>query len=460
MATHMQKLHILAVSLALAVAACAPPPIAQTTTTTSTTVTSPTIGEVTVTGCEDAPETFAILCEAADLIDRYYLEEVSTRTLAAAAQQAVAGIEDAPRSPGPFTCAIPDEAFRPLCETIDDEDLDPGYAVDAVLSGITQLALDPNSVYFDPEAFELLAEEQTGTVEGIGALVSSEDRTAEDPESTPCSVITDTCRMVIITPLEGSPADAAGIEPGDELLRVDGRDIRGHTIDEVTALVRGPAGSEVTLEFEREGEIVEFTITRDAIDIPVVSSERFGDVGYVRLTLFTDNADELLHSELLNLGAQDLETVIFDLRDNPGGSLDAAIGVASEFFDDGLVLRTIYPDTEEIYEVEPNGTLVDQSIELIVLVNAGSASASEVVAGMLQERDRAVVIGEPTFGKNTVQQRFQLSNGGALKLTIAKWVTPERSDFGGTGVQPDIPLEIDRSLGADEVVDLVLSAVA
>lgn len=409
--------------------------------------------------CASPPPEFSVLCEAVDLIERHYLDPVPMLELAGAAATAVAELDPTSPKPGLFACGVPDKAFLQACETIDERDLDPAAAAEAMVAGIANLVLDPNSVYLDPEALTLIQEEQSGTVEGIGALVASEDRNADDPKATPCATMSDTCRLVIVSPLAGSPAAAVGVKTGDELLTVDGHDIRGMTIDEVTALVRGPAGTRVRLEFDRGGEVVEFTIVRAAIDIPVVEVHRFERVGYIRLTLFTENAGALLRAALSSLVDEGIDDLVFDLRDNPGGALDAAVDVASEFVESGTVLRTIYPDTEEVYRVEPGGLLSEPKVRLVVLVNRGSASASEVVAGMLAERGRATIVGESTFGKNTVQQRFGLSNGGALKLTIAKWVTPGGADFGDAGVAPDIELMLDPDLEPSEVVDQVLEVL-
>jgi carboxyl-terminal processing protease len=150
-----------------------------------------------------------------------------------------------------------------------------------------------------------------------------------------------------------------------------------------------------------------------------------------------------------------VRAIVLDLRDNPGGTLEAALDVTSEFLADGVVVRTVGPDEERSYPVRGNGIATDPSIELRVLVNRGSASASEVLAGALQERGRALIVGETTFGKNTVQQRFPLSNGGAMRLTIARWITAGGLDF-DSGIVPDVPLQLDAGLTPEEIVPLVL----
>jgi carboxyl-terminal processing protease len=199
------------------------------------------------------------------------------------------------------------------------------------------------------------------------------------------------------------------------------------------------------------------TITRAAVVIPVVESETVGDAGYVRLNLFTDGAGDQFEEAVSRLLGQGVDSLVVDLRDNPGGLLDTAIEVASVFLADGDVVVTQGPESTTSYEVsgEP---IVPADLDVVFLVNRGSASASEVVSAVLQERGRATVVGESTFGKNTVQQRFGLANGGALKLTIARWVTPGGLDFGGVGVRPDVEKRLEGDLPVDQVVAEALTA--
>jgi carboxyl-terminal processing protease len=269
-------------------------------------------------------------------------------------------------------------------------------------------------VYFDPEARELVEEEQSGHVEGIGALVTAEDSATGEL----CSVISDTCRMSIVSTIGGTPAEAAGLQPDDAVVAVNGEDIRNWTLDEVTATVRGPAGSDVVLTLERGEEVFDVTITRAEFVVPVVSGEVIDATGYIALNTFTDNADELFERELEVLLDQGVDTLVFDLRNNPGGLLDTAIEVASAFLPDGDVVVTKSPDSSTSYPVS----------------------------------------GDP-IGKNTVQQRFSLSNGGALKLTIARWLTPGGLDFGSVGVTPDVLSEIEIGLPIDAVVREALAAL-
>ena len=232
---------------------------------------------------------------------------------------------------------------------------------------------------------------------------------------------------------------------------VNTESIDGWSVDEVTATVRGPAGTEVTITVLRGAIQLDITVTRAALVIPVVESEVVGGVGYLKLNLFTDTSDRQLHTALLELLDSGIARLVLDLRDNPGGALDATVNIASEFLSGGVVVRTQSPDEDTDYPVEFGGIATNSALEIAVLVNRGSASASEVLSAALQERQRALIIGENTFGKNTVQQRFDLSNGGALKLTVARWVTADGADFGGDGVTPDINAEF-AGLTVGEVV--------
>ena len=391
----------------------------------------------------------ALLCEGYSLIQRYYVDPVSDAVLAGAATGAVEGL--ATVGSEAVSCAIPNESFQPVCDAMAFEGASTETAAEAAVAGMVT-ALDPNSAYLDARALALLEEDQTGQVEGIGALVASEDIASAKPEATPCAVISPTCRLVVISTFSDGPAAKAGIEPGDVFVAVNSESIDGWTVDEVTATVRGEAGTDVTLTVDRDGREIDITVTRAALVIPVVESEVVGGVGYLKLNLFTESSDRQFHGALLDLIDRGIGQLVLDLRDNPGGALDATVNIASEFLSDGVVVRTQAPDEETNYPVENGGIATDSDLEIVVLVNRGSASASEVLSAALQERQRALIIGENTFGKNTVQQRFGLSNGGALKLTVARWVTADGTDFGGDGVTPDIDAELESTMTVGEVI--------
>ena len=404
--------------------------------------------------CEQAIEDVEIVCEVYELIRRHYVDDLSDANLADAAMLGVADL-DGSTSTGDLVCAVPSGEFAATCRLTVDEAETTTEAAEAMVWGLATYALDANSVYLDRASVALLEEEQDGEIQGIGALVIAEDSAGGVEEQ--CSVISAECRLIIVSTITGSPAEDAGLVRDDVIIGVDGADVDGWTVDEVTSMVRGEAGSAVTLTILRDGGEFDVTITRAEVVIPVVESQLVGDSGYVRLNLFTGDADEQFEEAVSNLLQNDIDSLVIDLRDNPGGLLDTAIEVASLFLADGDVVVTEGPESSTSYEVSGH-PLVPADLDVVFVVNKGSASASEVVSAVLQERDRVTVVGESTFGKNTVQQRFGLSNGGALKLTIARWVTPGGLDFGDVGVSPDVEQQFDSRLPVDSVVRMALEA--
>lgn len=458
------RLVAMAIAL-LAVTACSDEGAGPTSTPPSGTqpaTSTPLGGETTTTGatdrvvevvtCDAADEAVAVVCEAFDLIKTEYVDPLSDADLAAAASRGLADLDGADGS-GALVCAAPVDAFVEVCQTAGGEADDSVEAAEAMVTGITTYALDPNSAYLDEEALELLDEQQQGEIQGIGALVSPEDQTIPGDDKQ-CALVSETCRLHIVSTIPGAPAEKAGLERGDIVVAVDGESVIGWTVDEVTARVRGPAGSEVRLTLERDGAKYMVTITREAVVIPVVDSETFDDVGYLALNSFTGSASAQFERAVVDLLADGVEELVIDLRNNPGGFLTTAIEVTSVFLEDGDVVVTQGPDETTTYPVEGDAIVPDE-VEVTMVVNEGSASASEVVAATLQEAGRVTVVGENTFGKNTVQQRFSLSNGGALKLTIARWLTPGGHDFGGTGVTPDVAMDV-TDLSPQELVAAIV----
>lgn len=477
------RLRFVAIALFIVVAACgssqddaadsstttaAAPAVESTTSSSSSSTTAPptsttetTVGEpsrtVDLEDCGDAGE-FDLLCEAYEILTAEYVDALDATVLA---DGAIEGIEtvfaDSSDPTDRLICAAPETAFEATCEVAAGAvaaGADVPSVVEAAIRGMFDFGLDdPNSSYLPPSALQRINEEQSGTVSGIGALVNSEEPD-ENGDPQPCSIISDTCRLSIVGLIEGGPAEAAGIQVGDVTVTVDGESVLGWATDEVVANVRGPEGTPVIVGMERDGQLIDFEIVRAAIVIPVTESEILdGGIGYVSLSQFTSNSDDLLREELAELVAAGVDSIILDLQNNPGGSLNATVSIASEFLDDGLVVRTESPDQDRTYELENGGVLIDQDIEIVVLVNRASASASEVLSALLQERDRATILGEATFGKNTVQQQFGLDNGGAVKVTIARWTTPDGNDFGVDGVIPDVAFDIPPGSGPDFLID-------
>lgn len=448
-------------SIALVLVACQPTSLTTETNSTSTITqqggnpAAATPGRaVDEVECDSAPDEVEIVCEAYQLIQIHYVDDISDQDLASAARESLESSEQA-KTGNELTCAVPADAFSLTCESAATFSGTSEQAAEAMVIGLANNALDPNSVYFDEAALELLEQEQEGEIEGIGALVSPEDETLEGA-SKQCTVVSDTCRILIVSTIEGAPAEGAGLLRDDVIVGVNGESISGWTIDEVTSQVRGPAGTDVTLNVDRGGETLEIPITRAAVEIPVIEAETVGDTGYVRLRIFSQNADEQFEDAVIDQLAEGVDSLVIDLRDNPGGLLDTAIAIASVFLPDGDVVVTQSPDESTSYPAT-GASIIPEDLEVVFLVNKGSASASEVVSAVLQERGLAIVVGENTFGKNTVQQRFPLSNGGALKLTIARWLTPGGLDFGGVGVTPNVNMDLDN-LEIEALVEVALDA--
>ncbi|MGI8999066.1 MAG: S41 family peptidase [Candidatus Limnocylindria bacterium] len=344
------------------------------------------------------------------------------------------------------TCAEATEAFAVLCETyaqikgdyvdeISDEDL-----VDGAVRGMIEYGLeDPYSGYLPPDQYGSALDDLSGEFSGIGAEVGMENLVEPD-DLAACTVVSATCAMVIVAPLAGSPAEEAGLRAGDQVLEIDGVSTVGESVSSLVFEVRGEAGTDVILTVDRDDEVLDVTITRAVIDLREVEAELLDSgVGYIRLTTFTDRATELFREELGTLLEQGATSIVFDLRGNPGGFITTAQGIAGQFIPAGELLFTVESgENVQRWESEPGGLAQTDAIEVVVLVDQGSASASEIVAGALQDTGRATILGQPTFGKNTVQIWNDLPNGGGLRITTDRWFTPDHNSAAPDGILPDV----------------------
>jgi C-terminal processing protease CtpA/Prc len=242
--------------------------VGTTTSLTSGAGTTPQDRSIDIVDCDSAPDDSAIVCEAFDLIKDMYVDDIDATTLAEAASDGLRLLDGAD-SDTVLVCAAPAQEFASTCDLAATAADDATEAAEAMVTGMTSFALDPNSGYFDADALDLLQEEQRGEIQGIGALVSPEDQTIPG-DNKQCGVISETCEILIVSTIEGAPAESVGLLRDDEIIAVDGEPILGWTVDEVTATVRGPSGSDVTLTIEREGELLDVTITRAAVQIPVI----------------------------------------------------------------------------------------------------------------------------------------------------------------------------------------------
>lgn len=301
----------------------------------------------------------------------------------------------------------------------------------AAIHGVLSTLDDQYTAFIEPDAAAIISEDATGEFEGIGASVNMDERG----------------KLQIMGVFEDGPAERAGVLEGDRVLEVDGVSIVGVSVYEAIGLIRGPADSEVTLLIEREGvpESFEIVVTRARLEVPTIEVEMRDDgVGYIRLYEFNSTASELMEEGLEELLAQEPQGIVFDLRRNPGGWLDQAIKVTDLFLDDGTIVIERWSDGREQL-LPPGGATpgdVGEDVPLVVLVDGGSASASEIVAGALQDRERAVLIGTLTFGKGSVQRPFTLSDGSELRVTIARWFTPNERAIHGEGLTPDIEVTL------------------
>jgi len=369
-----------------------------------------------------------------------------------------------------ISCAEPSEAFAVLCETyaqikseyvdeVTDQEL-----VDGAVRGMIEYGLeDPYSGYLPPSQYDQALDDLSGEFSGIGAEVGMENlEEPDDLES--CTVVTATCAMVVVAPLAGSPAEAAGLRAGDRILAIDGTSTMGESVSSLVFEVRGEAGTDVTLTVGRGDEELDITITRAVIDLQEVSAELLADgIGYLRLTSFTDRSVDLFADALRSLLDQGARGIVVDLRGNPGGYIVAAQGIASQFVAEGQLLFTV-ESGDEVQEWRAEGGVLQDDTPVVVLIDAGSASASEIVAAALQAHGRATLVGEPTFGKDTVQIWNDLPNGGGLRLTTDRWFTPDHGSVAPDGVQPDVRVAAPTSPTSeddpqlDRAIDLLADA--
>ncbi len=322
------------------------------------------------------------------------------------------------------------EPFWEIWEAINadyyTQPLDPDVLVEGAINGMLESLDDPNTAYLSPADQESAEQQMSQEFQGIGAEVQS----SEDGS------------VMIVAPFEGSPAAEAGLRPRDIILTADGTDLTGMDIAEAAALVRGPAGTDVTLEIQRGEEIFEVVITRASITIPSVRGEMLEDgIAYVRLSRFADKTSDELNTILTELMAQNPRAMILDLRLNPGGALTAVVDVGDQFLDGGLILTEHFGNGTDIPFTASDEGLA-QDIPLVVLIDEGSASAAEVLAGAIRDHDRGILIGTTTFGKGTVQSWKPLSNGGGVRLTIARWLTPDGGWVHEIGLTPDISISL------------------
>jgi carboxyl-terminal processing protease len=355
--------------------------------------------------------------------------------------------------------ATPDELqtlFTPFWEAWNivhnqyvEQPVDDQALMQGAIRGMLEALGDEQTFYMEPELYESESSSLQGQYEGIGAYVD-----------------TDGDYLTIVSPIEGSPAQAAGLLPGDRVIAIDGEDMTGVTPEQARLKVLGPEGTTVTLTVAREGESepLKFVITRDQITIRSAEGKMLENgIGYIDINTFGERTTRELRDSLDQLLQQNPRGIIIDLRNNPGGYLTTAVEVTSEFVDDGVVLYEVYGDGHrDTHRVLGNGRATD--IPLVVLINEGSASASEILAGALQDYGRAKLVGMKSYGKGSVQNWVPLSNNqGAARVTIAKWLTPhEQAIDNHVGLTPDVVVEMtqeDFAAGRDPQLDAAMETL-
>ncbi|MBA3688710.1 MAG: S41 family peptidase [Chloroflexi bacterium] len=356
------------------------------------------------------------------------------------------------------SCAAPTEAFAALCEAYDKlkqqyvDKLDDTQLAEGAIRGLFEYGVkDPFSGYMSPDEYQRALGSLSGEFTGIGAEMAVKN--TENPEDlAACPQLSEICTLVVVAPLADSPAEAAGLESGDVVLAVDGETVNGSTLQDEAGKLRGEPGTKVTLTVRRGERTFDLTITRAKIVQREVTSRMLdGKIGYIALHGFSQKSADEFRTSLQALLDDGAVSIIFDLRHNHGGYIDAAQKIASEFIGSGLIFSQESSGGEKKpWEATGNGLATDPKLPLAVLVNGGSASASEIVAAALKETGRGVIIGQPTYGKNTVQVWTELVDQSGVRITISRWFTPKHNSVAPDGVQPDITIEVPDGTPPDQ----------
>ncbi|MGH2906776.1 MAG: S41 family peptidase [Solirubrobacterales bacterium] len=330
----------------------------------------------------------------------------------------------------------------------------PGKLSNGSINGMVKALNDPYSHYFDPAQNKQFEQTLSGKYTGVGMAVNQDKR-----------------GLVITTTYDGSPAKQAGMKAGDVITEVNGKSIAGQSADAAVAKIKGPEGTYVTLTVatpterggKRLGKPRELRLQRKSIDLPISESKLYKKdgrkVGVVSLASFTDNAGEAVSEQVKKMKEKGADSFVFDLRGNPGGRVDQAVAVSSIFLNDGMVVATQGRSVKR-HQYDAIKSEFQTAAPLAVLVDRGSASASEITSGALKYRDRALIVGTRTFGKGVFQEVTELKNGGAVSLTVGRYELPGHHFITKAGLQPDLKVEDDPKTNPDEALDAAFAALA
>ncbi len=331
---------------------------------------------------------------------------------------------------------------------VDESKLDPDTLINGALKGLFSALDDPFSAYLTPDDLHYLTDTSQGSFGGVGLVISKErfilDKEGKRPDKLPVEVI---------TPIEGTPAYKAGVHAGDLIIKVEGDSTTELSLDEVVRRLRGKPGTTVTMTLQRgESLVFDVKVTRAVIEIPTVKSAMMpGKIGYLKIIEYTSYTYDRVKEVLLDFKKQGFKALIIDERLNPGGLLPSVVAVADLFLSKGPIVsvRGRNPAENTVYNATPYKTIVPENIPIIVLIDKGSASAAEILAGALQDTGRALIVGQTSYGKGTVQHARVLDDSG-FKLTVAKYYTPKGISIDKIGVKPDVKVKEDEFTDAEK----------
>lgn len=312
-------------------------------------------------------------------------------------------------------------------------DVEPSTLYEGAFKGMAASLNDPYTVYMTQKEYSDFMTETSGNYAGVGLVVSADDKG----------------NIVVVSPIKGSPAETAGIKAMDIIIAVDDKPVSGKDLDAAVAMMKGEPGTTVKVTVTRadSDQPLSFNIKRDIIKLETVSYEKLNnDIGYIRMTMFDEHTDEDFKNAVNELKSQNVEGLILDLRDNPGGLLDVCVDIADEILPKATIVYTEDRNGKRDYNYSDDKAL---GLPMVVLVNGGSASASEILAGAIRDNEVGTLVGTKTFGKGLVQTMYRFDDGSGLKYTIAKYYTPKGTDIQGKGITPDVVVELPKEVAQE-----------